>query len=600
MSDKVPNTQKALGILKGVSKINTLFDCNFSYITPYHILIKDVEDIESIPYYYYPGFARPCPLFPRHGFVESRTVSASEELKNLLKDVKNEDAFGEIVLGPHLKDIHHNAVYTSSGLLSVGPGNDGATGGKNSISFPVGPTKFPSSFCKDVKIKKGEAIYLESIFNGNVDTLCYITQVRGGPTLDGFAEDYVPEDMKVSKVVIPSQDLLKWEKEVQTFKSGTVVYGNGFTLASHAAIHCVLHQVPFVVSKKPNIGDILKATETNKANKLSREDFNKGICFALKMNNEEEIGCYFKYCLAVLHNWAYLKNCPQASQMLGASVTLFAKLCSALSFGEYRHNDKCNLLNNDMLRESVYKTVLSKGTTYLSKLPKIYKTFYASPWEDGFGGIPWASCAWYSSAIWKTVVDMYNKKSKTLSDKEIASLMDNINRTVNLVHNSDWWFDKISQKEEMDTIAKYPGLSALMVASTFYEVSKGTENIKKVYKKLPSINFSSFPFFKNSKGKLVCAYMHPEDDAFNLRCSKCGEYDCWCNVKKKIPSSIKATVKIWKEGSDVKSEKTITLTNKEFVSIKKQELENGKVYLKVIPAVGVKLPTGRIVKCGGL
>jgi len=588
-----PVTQKAIGILTGIPKISSMFDCGDFFHIPVHKLIQTEEDIAKIAYYFFPGFARGAPLTPMHGFIDSKIVSNAEELKKLFKEVKKADPAGEVLLGPALSNINSSAVYTSSGLLSIGPGNDGATGGKNSFSLQVTPIKFDASFLNEVKIKQEEAVYLESIFATHKG--CYITQVRGGPALNTISADYIPADIKVKKVIVPDEDLMAWEKTVKTLKPGTVVYGNGYTLASHAAVHCILHKIPFITSAKPSAGSVLKCNEKEKINKLTKEGFRKGVSCALKMTDREDLGVYFRYCLSILHNWAYLRKHPQADVMLGACVTLFVKLCAALAFGEYRHNNSQTMFANRW-REDVYSSVLSNGTKYLNKLQFICKNFCVHDWESGFGGLPWASCAWYSAAIWNNIIKLYNKDSKTFSDKDVASLVDYINRTMNLVHNNAWWFDKISDKDAMDFAAKYPGLSAFTVANIFFRVKSSADSVKKIKARLPQPKKIEVPLVLNSKGKLICAYVHPRDDAYNVKCPKCGYYDCKHN-KNRTP--VKSTLKIWQEGCGNKYHHSIKITQKEFKAIRKRESNNGRVYFKIIPNKGIALPTGRIIKCEG-
>ena len=583
-----PRTQKAIGILTGIDEIGGEFDCQYLFRNPRHQLIQTKQDIADLPYCYLPGFARGCPLKPRHGFVNSRTVTTKAELTNLLKAVKQADPEGEIVLGPHIKGIKCSSVYASSGLLSIGAGNDGATNGKHSFGIHVAPLKYDRKYLKDVRISSSEAVYLEAVFDKRDG--CYITQVRGGPRLNTQSNDYIPYKVKVERVVVPCKDLLKWEQDVKSFVPGVVVYGNGSTLASHHAIHCVLNHIPFITSHKPMIGEVLKETET-KHYKLTRDGFQRGVCYALNMSKRDEFDYYFRYCLSVLHNWAYLRSHPQADQMLGVAVTLMVKLCASLSFGEYRHGSGIFRYDD---RDAIYATVLSNGTKYLNRLPKLCEDFCCNDWTDGFGGLPWASCSYYSAIIWNTIIKMYNRRNKTLAEGEIGHLVGLINRTVNMAHNNDWWFDKIASKHEMDLAAKHPGLSAFLVSNVFYRAAKGVSKIRRVRKALTPTKKAETPFELNTKGKLVCAYIRPKDNEYNNRCPDCGYYDCWCDSSKMYKGI--SVVKVWEEGEKSNYEKTIKLSRKE---IRKHELANGKVYLTVIPKVGIKLPTGRVIKFGG-
>ena len=584
-----PQTQKAIGITRGIQKLGDIFGAQYLYKTPKHQILRSNQDINNLLYCELPGFARPCPKVPRHGFVESRTVHTKTQLKELLKAVLKADPKGELLLGPHISNVKCNAVYVSSGLLSIGPKNDGATGGKHSFSIPVAPLKYSRGFLKEMLIDTGDAVYLEAVFNKYPG--CWVTQVRGGPRLEDTGRDYIPFNTKVERVIVPSKDLLKWEQEAQSLKPGTVVFGNGYTLASHAAIHCVLNRVPFISSRKPVVGEMLKATEDH-VNKLTRQGFQKGVSYALRMSKRDEFSAYFRYCLSVLHNWAYLRTHPQADQMLGVAVTLLVKLCASLSFGEYRHNTSTL---RGMDRDDIYSMVLASGAKYLNQLPTICKGFYTQEWSEGFGGLPWSSCTYYSSLIWNSIIKMYNRRTKVLSEEEITHLVGQINRTVNMVHNNSWWFDKISSQHEMDLAANYPGFSAFLVADVFYKTTKGIESTKRVKKHLTAMKKVETPFVLNTDGKLICAYMRPKESAHNDKCFLCGYYDCWC---KKKQTDTSASIMVWREGIKHDYEKVVNITRREYLALRKRQQDNGKTYLTIIPKVGFKLPTGRVIKCG--
>ena len=76
------------------------------------------------------AFARPCPVHPRHGFVESRVVKTAEELRDLAVETYAEDEKGEIIIMPYY-DVPFSFVQ-SSNIITVGRGHDGVTAGNNS------------------------------------------------------------------------------------------------------------------------------------------------------------------------------------------------------------------------------------------------------------------------------------------------------------------------------------------------------------------------------------------------------------------------------------------------------------------------------------
>jgi hypothetical protein len=149
-----PKTQKAKSILFGCAELQEQSSYIYSLrgygtkslILKDPILISSKKDITDLDPKFWKDkkiFARPCPKVPRHGFVDSRVISNKEELKSLYKEVLKEDPQGEIVLTNFLDNAVCNAVLTTGGTISIGPGHNGATAGKNSFSFPVKPEELP-------------------------------------------------------------------------------------------------------------------------------------------------------------------------------------------------------------------------------------------------------------------------------------------------------------------------------------------------------------------------------------------------------------------------------------------------------------------------
>jgi hypothetical protein len=577
-----PKTQKARGIIDGLTKLNNDFEKQVfdGFNIPYHHLITSSEDIDKVSDYL-PKFARPCPKRPRHGFVESRLINTREELISLFEEVKKQDKYGEIVLGPNFETINNNCVYVSSGLLSVGAGNDGATGGKKSISFPVAPYTFSKQVRYAARIKETDSIYIEGI-KVPYGSWCLV-QMRGGPTVDSANNDFIPKTIVVKKVVRPDNNLLNWEKKVKTFESGTVVYGTGYTLASHAAVHCILHDIPFVTTKQPHAGEILKSTENaNPSSVIRRERFKKGVAVALKMNVTSEYHRYFGFCLSVLHNWAYLRKSQAADYLIGAASAILAKLGAALCFGEYRHIDDNS---NDGSRDQIYRHVMRKGYMYMNGLPKLFNDFASKHCNRGFGGIPWANCAWYTNTIWEAIVNIYNGRSCNVSNKEIVNLIEYINRTLNLAHNGGWWFNKISSMADMDFVALNPGLAAIKAADIFYNIS--TKVSKKItFPILQKVEKIKEKICRNGNKDLVWAFVTLSEP---WSCWDDGDDDCY-------ESDDAATLHIQTESEGPKHyDRALSLSSKELLLARKKITPSGRIFLNIVPNVGFRMPGGRII-----
>ncbi|KKM72562.1 hypothetical protein LCGC14_1419390, partial [marine sediment metagenome] len=322
----------------------------------------------------------------------------------------------------------------------------------------------------------------------------------GGPKINVASPDFIPKKTVVKYIAIPHDDLLRWEKEAKAFKPGTVVYGSGYTLASHAAIHCVLNKVPFITSRVPKIGETLVQTQKRNRNDLKRVQFKRGVQAGMdicKPSDEKGMEKLFYFSLSVLHNWAYLKDSQHADWLLGAASIIFTKLCSALALGEHRH-----LAISKFGRSQIYEQVMKENTVSLHKLSTVFENFYQKRWGSGYGGLPWAICAWFSYLLWQQVVKMYNRSGTNLTDKEIADIITIINRTTNLAHNNGWWFNKFTSKKDFDFISKNSGLAAFGVADVFFDVHNKIGEVKSVTKKLRKPKAIKAPFYTDKDGKI--------------------------------------------------------------------------------------------------
>jgi hypothetical protein len=484
-----PKTQKAKGIINGLREVEFFYGikrlAQFMRI-PHHYLVQSSADVKSYGSVY-PRFARPCPVIPRHGFIESRTVKNQKEVIKLIKEVKKEDAEGEIILGPHLPNVKYNAVFVDSGNLSIGFGNAGATGGVKSVSFPVVPQVLNNVIRQSAGLTEQSAVFVEAVY----DHAWILTQLRGGPKIES-SKDFVPRRMEVSRVVKPHDDLLKWESEVKSFKCGTVVYGNGHTLASHAAIHCALNNVPFITSHKPIKGEIL-TPKNSKRSLLNRNQFRRGVRAGLELCKDKgsilQINKMFLFSVCVLHNWNYLKASPEADWILGAASIILGKIASTLAHGEMRNQD-----GDPPSRRFVYHKTMARGIEPIYELPEMFENFMNGTWTSGFGGFAWATCAWYSHLLCRTIINIHNRKNKNVAPKEVSELVGAINKIVNIVHNGGWWLDKIAIEEDMNQIASDPGWSAFLLGDVFMDVRELVKKLKVNKKKLPRTQITRRPF----------------------------------------------------------------------------------------------------------
>ena len=123
-----PRTQKARGIF-------LLAGMDSGWLSQKASLITNESQVGTVPWSDSAMFARPCPVRPRHGFVESRLVHNRAQLLGVWKEATQEDPEAEVILMPFLK-AKGNAVVTAK-MIAIGPGHDGATAGKNCLEIPI-------------------------------------------------------------------------------------------------------------------------------------------------------------------------------------------------------------------------------------------------------------------------------------------------------------------------------------------------------------------------------------------------------------------------------------------------------------------------------
>jgi hypothetical protein len=428
---RFPKTQKAQGLLH----------CRIPGM-PFQgfVWVDGEEDIkfawEWAKRYYGLVFARPCPLTPRHGFVESRQVNSEEELLELLREVKNADPYGEILL-TSLINASWNAIYTN-GVVYIGRGHDGATAGKNVRFFPVSEPVIWGW--------KGEwgSPFVEMVKSDGLGWTT--TQFRGGPKVDA-RRDFIPQEIVVKDViwVDPDKvDALEWERKMKSLPEDTVVYHPGGSLTCHTAIHAIINQVPYVTSFEPKVGETLSPT-TEIALKTPnwKRYFLAG--FRLTFDIVKRRGAQ-EAALMSIYAFHHLSTSQDVShrQLAAFFAGVWARLGAALVLGEQRHHgqavhifDNCKLFENGKGRSEVYEESLYySDTELLNKLFISIRCMSKCRWHHQYGGKKWAACG-------RSVLRM-------IKARKYETLIAYWNNSVNLAHNGGWWFNKLLSKSDFD------------------------------------------------------------------------------------------------------------------------------------------------------
>jgi len=451
-----PRTQKAAGV-----HVLTYFSLPNIPKSLRHILIQSASDLACLPSDDLPRFARPCPVRPRHGFVDSRPVHTLKELHAVWEEARAADPEAELLLGPCFK-VDFSAVLAGS-RLAIGKGNDGATAGRGTVEIGVVAPYIPTSVLSDAGIQSGETAYLECIADQYQRT--YSVQLRAGPALP-TSLDYIPAPITVAQLVTPDEDAIAWEERVTTLTPGSVVYAPGGSLASHAAVHCVLHGVPYVTTRAPVIGERLEPVGES-AFVLDASEFWKGAAYADMLTSTGLERDAIMIALVTLHNWVELRKWPAASRFLGCAARGLAKVGAAICAAEARHysiqlkrqRDRTHISRIEKLR----RVLRASATIQRRQLTNAGKAFRMTGWKGGFGGSAWANCAKITDQLWRAL-----SEGQTLSE---TSLMGAINNLINAAHNNGCFLNKLVTSTELDYAAQFPAKTALKVMGVLYSMA---------------------------------------------------------------------------------------------------------------------------------
>lgn len=497
------------------------------------------------------NFVRPCPMRPRHGFVDSRSVPNREEADKIIKETLTADPEAEFLLMSYVP-APFSGIWTP-GYLAVGQGTDGATAGKTAITIPIMGDFLARGGYGDIAKKNAgieSAPYVEILWrkehNDEYETKKYMgltVQLRDGPKLPEGAEDFIPNNFVVENVIMAEGDLLEWEGKMREVPANSVVWHPNGTMASHYAIHAVLNKVPLLITREPKIGEALKPT-TNQPGEVNIDLMRAGFQIACDLKISKEEAAYFM-----------LVGCHQTTQwlgkfdiLLGASMGFSYRLAMTAALGEERHYKASK---NKIGRDKVY-------TKYWEKADSQYgRTKFLDALEKFLNGHAWPSSN-YGGKAWfgftSHAVLMYN----ALIRKDHKSAMEAMNKLVNAAHNSGWGFNKFISQNEMTHTAKNPIYSGFHVGPYLYEVlTASNELVKSAARSFWKRKELELPTDKGTgMGKFSDDKSHDEDDPDECSCPDCtGENeeeheeehfyssDCECDKCKKKKFGLEYTKK---------------------------------------------------------
>jgi hypothetical protein len=467
-------TQKANGILFLQRKKKSIQAVFPQWNVPKHLLFKAGTKFEDGSFNF-PVFARPCPIKPRHGFVDSIVCKSFEELNNLSLLTVEEESKAEMLVTKPV-DSYYNVIL-NGGVLTFAKGNDGATGGKGCNYFYISEDPLSELLQLDNTnlVADGEVPFYEFVL-GKEYPLVNLVQVRSAPKTPRV-KDYVPSPVLVKNIIKAEGDLLQWESLLKTVDPATTIidHTNG-SLSSHYAIHAIVNRIPIFTTYLPELGSQVEPTVqddgiTEEDKEVFYKSFVAGFSSAAKLITEAKyatnggspnhlMGNIIRLALATLHNYSAIAM-SKDYEVLGIVLGMFCRVTFAVSMGETRYNKKNG--EKDARFVSYFKKLSSDSRTgcyhfnYQESTPNIlgmittaYHIFDKLPWKTTFGGKKWASCT-------KSSINLFN----ACVNKEITLVVELFNRVINEEHNGGRYLNKVIEVSDFDQAAHTPSTYTL-------------------------------------------------------------------------------------------------------------------------------------------
>lgn len=436
-SPRPPRTQKA----RGIAALARFYSQDL--VPPFQVHSANSVSPEQLIGF----FSRPCPMRPRHGFVDSRKIDSMEEADRLIRQTLEADPEAEIVTMPLVK-ADYSGIWTA-GMLTIGPENDGATAGTAARTVPALGNLVSDAAIAEADIH--ESPYVELLWPSS-DGQYRLVQLRDGPLLPQTV-DYIPRAVKIEAVIPAYGDLLAWEVAMREAPPGTVVHHPGGSLASHYAIHAVLNEIPVLISREPQIGEELApegpATHVGTDIQALRAGFH--LATRLKLDYEEAA----RIMLAGCHHisvWA-----GRYDALLGVALGLAYRLTVTAALGEMRHAPG---REDGTSRESIYDACWN--ATHLPSTRASFQialfVFHGVVWKRNYGGAKWFEIARWAATLHNHLVSGH-------ADLALKSL----NQLVHCVHNTGWAFNKFIDGETLDVCARNPINVLVLCAPMLYQ-----------------------------------------------------------------------------------------------------------------------------------
>lgn len=480
-------TQKALSLRDLAISGSHTFPCTRGAMGDVTILPQHAIDTGE-----FPAFARPCPLTPRHGFVDSRVIYSKQEAVDLFAEVKKEDPEGELALMPVLTG-KYSGVATNAGV-TWGHSNDGVTSGKGeNVLIPTPTTQLERwNYHTRINLTITDAAYIELVENaGDISPV----QVRNGPALPN-SPDYIPRTEVVSKVLpLNFYSLLAWEQYLKEQiilnggkPDGLAITAQGIPLSSHYAVHGVELGIPVITSYHLKTGDRLYRAETT-TKELLQGDYNDIV----KLIQEWEARDYISpiqgrrratvlTAIASVHTMQHWGNSPHLLALRAVAMVTLLRYLSAATMGEMRYwytkgpgreegkpATKMSFNATSKERDQIYTYILApfpinKMLNDFRATRKDFNTYFWRGQRDDdresgstYGGRKWGNVSKAGADLASAVLAFIASPSKqTWSDVVLRA-----NIAIHTAHNNGFVMNKWVSGDIFRKVAECPGLGLI-------------------------------------------------------------------------------------------------------------------------------------------
>lgn len=475
-----------------------------------------------------PAFARPCPMRPRHGFVESREVHTVADVLKVIAETQAQDPLGEVIVMPRLSG-KWSGIINHSGV-TLGLRNDGATSGDASRFIPayvdnatfIEKMDAENDYAWQAGIK--EAPYVEFVED---EHLPVVVQLRDGPVIPR-GTNYVPHEVRVSRVIRAGGDLLQWETDIANVakQDGVVVWHPQGSLSSHYAVHAMLNHVPVIIDHEPQLGEVIPAADwqppsLTKGNlqtiaNMIQARFDNGYGYENEPYHKrmQEIALAAVGTLHASPQWGREHH---LLKLRAEGVVAMLRFTGAACLGELRHwfglrgpnrgdfasevlkhapfvqnegdEDRERRLRPE--RHTVYELAFHLPLRVLEQyMLQAAEDFNAPGWQGGYGGRKWGDAAQQNADAIKAVRAFLDNPTPG----HWKLVMGAYNRVVNAVHNGGKILNKWLSETAMDTIAEMPSTAfvseavAAMVLDGLVDERQGHDKVNIKVAKPPSMS----------------------------------------------------------------------------------------------------------------